>query len=240
MNESVKKLRTINVEDEPMASELLVDYIKKVSGLELIGSFRNGLDALSFLQSNQVDLMFLDINMPDLSGVELARSLKNPPMIIFTTAYSDYAVEGFDLMAVDYLLKPIDFVRFLKACNKAIELGAKTEAPVHLEAKNEQEFILLKSGKETHRLRFDHIYYLEGSGNYITYHTSSGKLLSLQTMKELEEELPRQFVRIHKSFIVNIDHVDSFESHQVKVKGSDLPISQANREAFLKRVAKPI
>ncbi|HEY9116376.1 MAG TPA: LytTR family DNA-binding domain-containing protein, partial [Roseivirga sp.] len=116
----------------------------------------------------------------------------------------------------------------------------KTEAPVHLEAKNEQEFILLKSGKETHRLRFDHIYYLEGTGNYITYHTSSGKLLSLQTMKELEEELPRQFVRIHKSFIINIDHVDSFESHQVRIKGSDLPISQANREAFLKRVAKPI
>lgn len=228
----MKKLRTINVEDEPMASELLVDYISKVPGLELVGSFRNGLDALSFLQSNPVDLMFLDINMPDLSGVELARSLKNPPMIIFTTAYSDYAVEGFDLMAVDYLLKPIEFVRFLKACNKAIELGTKMDTQPDFDAKHGQEFILVKSGKETHRLRLDQIYYLEGTGNYVTYHTTSGKLLSLQTMKELEEKLPREFIRVHKSYIVNLQHVKSFESYQINIEGRNIPLSQAYKSGF--------
>lgn len=223
-------LKTIVVEDEPMALELMVDYIEKVKRLELIGSFRNGLLALDFLKQNKVDLIFLDINMPDLSGIELANLLEESPQIIFTTAYSEYAIEGFDLNAVDYLLKPISFARFLKACDRAIE--KKRTTTVKSEA-HSRKFLLIKSGTETHKVFQSDILFIEGSGNYVTYHTTKGKLMSLQTMKELEAQLEPPFVRAHKSYIINLDYLTSFESHQLSIGKTKIPISQAYKLGFL-------
>lgn len=229
-------LKTIVVEDEPMALEVVIDYIQKVSALELIGTFRNGIEALSFLQSNEVELMFLDINMPDLTGMELAKSLNDPPMIIFTTAYSEYAIEGFNVMAVDYLLKPIEFVRFLKACNKAISMTQNKESYLTTDVGSTDNYLMVKSGTETHKVLFENILYIEGNGNYVTYYTENGKLMSLHTMKELELTLPKAFIRVHKSYIINLSKLKSYESHQIKIADSKIPLSQAYKSEFLRRL----
>ncbi|MEC7755647.1 MAG: LytTR family DNA-binding domain-containing protein [Bacteroidota bacterium] len=234
-NVMVQPFKTIAVEDEPMALEVMVDYIGKVPGLELVATFRHGMHALDYLRKHPVDLMFLDINMPDLSGMELARLLQKPPKIIFTTAYSEYAVEGFEVEAVDYLLKPVDFARFVKACERAMAQTKPLTTSVE-PVGNEETYLLIKSGTETHKVSVDEVHFLEGSGNYVTYHTAKGKIMSLQTMKELEASLPAPFVRIHKSYIINLKHLNSFEAHQVSIGKSKIPLSQAYRDSFFSRL----
>lgn len=227
-------MKCIIVDDEPFAIDLLKTYVEKTDFLELIGTFSNPLKAYSFLTTNSADLIFLDINMPELTGLQLIKSLNHCPATILTTAYSEYGVESYDYNVVDYLLKPIRYDRFLKAVNKASELlPANRTSSLTIEDKS----INIKSGNKVHRLMISSILFVEASGNYMIFHTSNGKILSLMTMKEVIDILPKeQFARIHKSFIISLAAIDVMERAQVTVKGTKIPIGNIYREQLIARL----
>lgn len=233
-------MRCIIVDDEPLAIEGMILNIKQIDSLELVGSFSNALDAHKFLKENDIDLMFLDINMPNLTGLELAKIILNPPMIIFTTAYSEYAVESYEVAAVDYLTKPIRFQRFFQAVSKAEEqykLRKKTETSTsnqHL-----SEYILIKADRRTHRVAVNDIQYIEGLKDYVLVHTLNEKLAVAMNIKTIGTQLPEShFVRINKSFIVNLNHVNSFDNDFLKIDSKELPIGLVFRENFYKKIAQ--
>jgi len=228
------KLKTIAIDDEPLALRLVSEYISKTPFLELVGSFDNPLDAIDFLSSQSVDLIFVDIQMPDLTGIEFARSLENAPKIIFTTAYEKYALDGFKLNAIDYLLKPFSYEEFLKAAQKArkqLELEANT-LPL-IEANN--QFLFLKSEYKIRRINFNDILYIEGLKDYIkVYTTGEDKpVLSLNSMKSLEEKLPEgQFMRVHRSFIVNLSKISIIERSRIIFGKTYIPVSDQYKDKF--------
>lgn len=234
-------MKCLAIDDEPMALDIIKDYINKTPFLELSASFRDSLKALDFLQNNPVDLIFLDINMPDLTGIQFLRALTVQPMIIFTTAYSKYAVESYEYDAVDYLLKPIEFDRFLKAVNKAWDhnqLNDQSAAGQTLQ-KADSEFIMVKSGQDIHNLKADEILYIESAGNYVTFVLPGRKVMSLFSMNKLLEILPGyKFCRIHKSYIVNLQHINKIERHQVLIGKKEVPIGNIYRELFFKAIQK--
>jgi DNA-binding LytR/AlgR family response regulator len=233
-------MRCIIVDDEPLAIEGMTLNIRQIDSLELVGSFSNALDAHKFLKENDIDLMFLDINMPNLTGLELAKIILNPPMIIFTTAYSEYAVESYEVAAVDYLTKPIRFQRFFQAVSKAEEqykLRKKTETSPsnqHL-----SEYILIKADRRTHRVAVNDIQYVEGLKDYVLVHTLTEKLAVAMNIKTIGTQLPEShFVRINKSFIVNLNHVNSFDNDFLKIDSKELPIGLVFREHFYKKITQ--
>ena len=235
-------MKCLIVEDEPFALELTRGYVLRTPFLFLSEAFTNPFKALTFLMENEIDLLFLDINMPELSGLELLNSLPIPPMVIFTTAYPEFGAESYNYNAVDYLLKPITYGRFLKAVNKAVELrGAKMEVqPLASRTQDNiptPEQIFLKSGKKVHMVKVESILYIEGAGNYMAFYLTGGKkILSLFNMKELMKLLPgNRFVRIHKSYVVALEHLDFVERHQVSIQGNILPIGLTYREHFFER-----
>lgn len=212
------KLSAIAIDDEPKALEVVQMHANKVPFLDLRASFIDAFEALPFLRQNKVDLLFLDIKMPDISGIEFAQILKNGPLVVFTTAYSEYAVQGFDLDAVDYLLKPFSLARFTKACNKALEMKnvRGVEAP---------DFIFLKTGYEEEKVYLKDILYIEAAGNYMTYVLKERKLMCRQNVPEAMQALPEQdFVRVHRSFIVGVQHVGKIARQQVWVNGVEIPV----------------
>jgi two-component system LytT family response regulator len=213
-------MRAIAIDDEPMALAVVRAHAAKVPYLELAGCFTRALEGLDYLQKHPVDLLFLDIKMPDITGLEFVHSLPKKPLVIFTTAYAEHAVESFELDAVDYLLKPFSLARFLKACNKAQELW-------QLRGQNAaaKDFIFLKTGYEQVRVAFVDILYLEAAGNYVTFVLDGKKLLSRMTMAEVELLLPAErFVRIHRSYVVAKDKIERVDRHQVTVRGQALPL----------------
>jgi two-component system LytT family response regulator len=230
-------MRCLIIDDEPKALEILSDYVEKTPGLKLVGTFRDSLEALKFIRDNPVDLLFLDINMPELSGIQFLNSLRDTPLVIFTTAYSEYALESYDYDAVDYLLKPIEFDRFLKAVNKAWQrYPVKGKSKISFNGRSGSVFI--KSGTDYVRLKTREILYIRGTGNYLTFVTTGKEILSLLTMKRALEILPRSFFRIHRSYIINFDHADLIDSYEVKIKDTRLPIGDSYRDklfSFLKR-----
>lgn len=226
-------LKSIIIDDEPLARKLLQDFAGKVSFLEISDSFSNGVEALQYLQQHEVDLVFLDIQMPDITGLELLKTLTSPPRVIFTTAYAEYAVEGFNLDAVDYLLKPFDFPRFLKAVNKVMKLQLLKNQPKARVNQQEDDFLFVKDGRELVKVYFDEIDYIQGQKDYVLFKTKSKKLLSLMNMKDLERDLPKErFLRIHQSYIINILQIQSVSSDQVRVAGEWLSVSQSYKQAF--------
>jgi DNA-binding LytR/AlgR family response regulator len=228
-------IRTIAIDDEPLALQLVNGYISKTSFLEQVASFDNPLDAMDFLSSNPVDLIFLDIHMPDLSGIEFTRILENRPKIIFTTAYEKYALEGFKLEAVDYLLKPFSYEEFFKAAKKAekllrLEHSAQTE---EIEANN--EFLFLKSEYKIRRINFNEIKYIEGLKDYVkVYLQNEDKpILSLNSLKSLETKLPEsKFMRVHRSFIVNLDKIEIIERSRIVFGKTYIPVSDQYKDKF--------
>lgn len=223
-------IKCIVIDDEPMALDILKDYIKRVSFLNLKGTYRSSINALEDIQNEQIDLIFLDINMPDLSGIQFLHSLTYQPMIIFTTAYSEYAVESYEYQAVDYLLKPIEFERFLKASNKALEKFKQLEKEPH-NTRKDSESIFIKSGTEIHRLNIDKILSVESAGNYVQFVTSSKTIMALMTMAEVLKLLrEHSFIRVHRSFIVAIKHIDVIENDFVKIAKKKIPIGDKYRE----------
>jgi DNA-binding LytR/AlgR family response regulator len=225
-------MNCIAIDDEPKALEVIERYCGKVDSIELLSVFREPLKAIEFLSRAKVDLIFLDINMPDVNGLQLFSALPEKPMVIFTTAYSDYAVESYDLRAIDYLLKPITFERFLSSANKAVELFIlKNKKPAT------PEFVLIKSGPQTHKVKVDDILYMEKEGNYLTVFTKDKKILIRENMTEVFDIIPEEgFVRVHKSFIVSLKHISSFEIHQVTVGNNKIPIGSSYGEELKKQL----
>jgi DNA-binding LytR/AlgR family response regulator len=212
-------INTIAIDDEPIALDIIEIYAKKIPFLSLEKSFTNAFEALDYLKSNQVELLFLDIKMPDISGIDFLTSLTVKPHVIFTTAYSEHAVTGFELEAVDYLLKPFSFPRFLKACNKVSDL-------VNLRQDSKVDHIFVKDGFDVIRIDFNNILYLEATGNYIRYVLKDRGILTRMTIKEAIEILPKnQFMQVHRSFIVNLFLIDKMERHQLRINKTLIPIS---------------
>ncbi len=222
-------MKCLVIDDEPKAVEILSDYIEKVPDLECSGAFRDPLKALNHIQCHPVDLLFLDINMPDLSGIQFLNALEHHPLVIFTTAYSEYALDSYDYDAVDYLLKPIEFDRFLKAVNKAFR-RFKERKKGRVPLGGDSDYIFIKSGTDYHKLDTRSILYIKGTGNYLTFVTLKKEILTLLTMNEALEILPPQFNRIHKSYIINLDHVELIDTEEVKIKDQRIPIGDHYRD----------
>ena len=228
-------LNCIAIDDEPKALDIVELYAGKVPFINLKKQFRDALEALNYISQQKVDLIFLDINMPDLNGIEFLESLQNPPLIIFTTAYSEYAVQSYEYKAVDYLLKPFTFSRFLKAVNHANEIFAGKEKDIS--KPDETASIIIKSGTEKYNIELKDILYVEGAQNYIFIHTLDKKIMTLMRMKDLEKVLPDElFCRVHKSFIVALNKIEKIESMQILIKGTEIPIGKIYKELFTRRI----
>ncbi len=221
----------IAVDDEPLAIDLMETYISQVPGLELMGTFTDAISAWGYIQKNPVDLIFLDIQMPDITGTQLARSLdKRQPMIIFTTAYSKFAVEGFNLNAVDYLLKPFDFNRFLEAVSRAKEYKSFQE---NSKNQTEETALFIKADYKNVKVNTKDILYIEGFDDYIKIHLETGKsLVTLTSLKSILEKLPENdFIRIHRSYIVSKNKIERIYNQLVKVGDKDIPIGKSYVDA---------
>ena len=233
-------MKCVAIDDEPVALDILKDYMEKVPFLECVGVFRDPLKALDYLRKKKIDLIFLDINMPDLSGIQFLKTLKKPPLVVFTTAYSEYALESYDYDAVDYLLKPIEFERFVKAANKAEEM-MRIKAKDRPIWSGERDYIFIKSGTNFHKVKTKDIYYIKGTGNYVTFVLDQKEILSLMTMTKALEGLPRDlFVRVHKSYIVNSHHVDLVENEELRIRGERIPIGDSYKQSFFDSIKKHI
>ncbi|HRE65770.1 MAG TPA: response regulator transcription factor [Cyclobacteriaceae bacterium] len=224
------KVTCIIVEDEPLAVKVLTDYISQVPFLELKGAFKDAIDATTFLRTNTVDLMFLDIHLPKLRGMAFLKSLVRPPSVIITTAYHQYAVEGFDLSVADYLLKPFEFERFLAAVNKVKTLSTNTT--VDEEAK---DFVFLNIQKKKVKIHFSDIVYIESQRDYIKIVTTKKEYVSKLSTVEIESLLPaRHFKRVHRSYIISMNMIQSYSAESVEVNGVVIPIGRMYRDVFEK------
>lgn len=218
------------IDDEPFARSLLSDYIHKVPYLNLKDSFSSGLLALEMLNNEKVDLLFLDIQMPDINGIEFLKSLKEAPKVIFTTAHAEFALEGYELDVLDYLLKPFDFPRFLKAIEKVSKHHVSSS---NSGKKNQLKYILVKDGYNLVKVSLEDILYIKGLKDYVQIVTAKKKIVSLQTLKELSENLPDDmFFRVHNSYIVGFDHINSIGKNQIKIQGDSIPIGSTFKKHF--------
>lgn len=225
----------IAIDDEPMALEVIERYCQKTGLTELKATFREPVKAIEYLNRETVDLVFLDINMPDVSGIQLLRTLPVKPMVIFTTAYSNYAVESYDLNAVDYLLKPITFERFLAAVNKAT--GLKTFKNGTTPKDDDDASIFVKSGPQTYQVKLSDILYLEKDGNYITICLKDKNILVRENMGDIFDLVPAvDFIRVHKSYVVAIRHITMIESHQLIIGQAKIPIGSTYRDSLKTRL----
>jgi len=234
------KIRTLIVDDEPHAIEVIETYLGNFTEMEIMGRCNSAIQAFQLLQQKPVDLMFLDIKMPGLNGNDLLRSLKNPPKVIFTTAYSEYAVEGFDLNAVDYLLKPVSFDRFLRAIEKVYHLHGQKPVAIlahEIPVGDTDAFLYLKVERKTIKLNINDILWIESLRDYVKVITAGQVYISKQKISFLEEMLPeRRFVRIHRSFIVSINKISAFYAGTVEVSGHELPIGRNYKQDLQKRL----
>ena len=227
-------ITVIAIDDEPLALELIVDYIRKTPDLKLLGKFENPLEAAQYIRKNSVDLVFTDIQMPGLSGIEFTKSMVNGPVVIFTTAYDKYAIEGFKLDVADYLLKPFTYEEFLTSVHKAdrmIRSGKKTPE----EVLSNSEFLFLKSDYKIKRINFEDILYIEGLGAYVKVYTqhSAEPVLSLSSLKVLETKLPAdKFMRVHRSFIVNLQKIDTIDRSRIVFGKNYVPVGDQYKEQF--------
>lgn len=231
------KIKCVIADDEQLARQLLKSYVDKLPQLELVAMCKNAVEVLSVLQQNSVDLLLLDIQMPDLTGIDLLKTVQYPPKVIFTTAYKEYALEGFELNVVDYMLKPIAFDRFVRGINKVQEqLTPKTIVPKpepEVEKSPSKNYISVKADHKIYKLNFSDIIYIEGMREYVAFHTSDNKILTLESLKNLEQTLPNQFMRVHKSFIVNKEKIQSLSGNQIEVNGNSIPVGKSYKKEVL-------
>ncbi len=226
----MERIKCIIIDDEPIAREGLEEYVSQIDFLQLEGSCKNAIEATTALQKGPVDLIFLDIQMPKISGIEFLKNLRNPPLTVFTTAYPQYAIEGFELDIVDYLLKPISFARFMKAASKAMDiLNQKSSAqPVS------NDFFFVKCSQKIEKIILNKITYVESMANYVIIHTEDQKYVTYLTFKGIEDQLPSdRFIRIHRSYIVALKAIKTIEGSDLIVKGATLPISKNYRDEVM-------
>ncbi|WP_346860118.1 LytTR family DNA-binding domain-containing protein [uncultured Draconibacterium sp.] len=236
------KINCLVIDDERLAREYLKNYISKIPELELLGDFNSPLKATELIKKGEVDLLFIDIQMPDITGIAFVKSLKSKPEIIFTTAYQEYALEGFNLSAIDYLLKPFSFERFFQAVIKVIDkLGDKSEKniqpqlPEDVQTTYTESYLSIRADRKFYKINFDDIKYIEGQKAYVTFHTQKKRITALASLKELEESLPKkQFIRIHKSYIVSIKEILSLEGNIIEVDDIKLPVGKLYKDDVMK------
>lgn len=229
-------IKCIIVDDEPLAIEVIESYIDRITDLEIVAKCKNALTAFELLQKEKVDLIFLDIQMPKLTGLDFLKSLKYPPKVILTTAYRDYALEGYELDVVDYLLKPISFERFLKAVSKVYDVNTTTEEEKDAIPESE-EYIYLKADKKMVKVRLHEILYIESLKDYVRVSTSNKDVITHQKISYLEEKLPEEcFLRIHRSFIVALRKIETYSASTIEVPGKELPIGRMYKEQVLERL----
>jgi len=236
----MKKIRCIVADDEKLARDIIEGYAANLQQLELVASCANGMEVYNALKTNTIDLLFLDIKMPQLSGIELLRTLPQAPLVIITTAYREYALEAYELTVIDYLLKPISFERFLKAIHKyeAVTRAQETILPPTPEQPAENShFLYIKSDKKMVRVLLKEILYVEGLKDYVKVHTTDKTFTTYQTLTYFEEKLPApQFLRVHRSYIISLDHIHSYTASQVEVGGQSIPIGASYSREVLKRL----
>lgn len=233
-------IRCIVIDDEPLALKQIESYIQKTPFLEVVASLESALFASEVLKNEQIDLMFVDINMPDLNGMDFVKTLVNPPKVIFTTAYAEYALDGFKVDAIDYLLKPICFTDFLKSANKA-KAWFEAHTTGSVQVRNNEEFLFIKSDYRIVRINFMDINYIEAMNEYVKIHlTGSKPIMSLISMKQLEQQLPvDRFMRVHRSFIVNLSKITIIERNRIVFDGKVyIPVSEQYKEKFQDYVNK--
>lgn len=251
--------KVLIVDDEFLARKLLQGYVQKMPNLELVGTAQNSFEAFSFIKEHPIDILLLDIHMPDLNGIELARTLKNVPVIIFTTAYSEYALESYEVNATDYLLKPITLPRFMQAIEKAERvLGASTPSATTPPSLPDQlqettaaakapeaspttspNYLMVKADYRLYKINYDDLLYIEGQHEYVSFYTRGKRITALYSLKSLEEQLPSErFVRVHKSYIVSINDISEIEQLSVTVAGQKIPIGGSYRDQLLARLGQ--
>ena len=225
------KIRCMIVDDEPLARRVLEKHIALLPSLELVKECANAMEAAAYLHAHPVDVMFLDIKMPELTGLDFLETLSNPPHVILTTAYSEYALEGYEYSVVDYLLKPISFERFLKAVNKVSERIEKSQVPERrTDSKVKDHFIFLRADKVEHKVMLSEIRYIEGCGNFVKVHTKNKMIMVAETMATIEERLPGDvFIRVHKSYLVSIRKIDSIEGNMIRIGEKVIPIGKTHK-----------
>jgi DNA-binding LytR/AlgR family response regulator len=234
------KLRVVIIDDEPLAQKGLEDHINETGFLELAGKAEDPIEALEILTCQNIDIVFLDIEMPKMSGITFLENLKKPPIVIICSAYAEYALKSFELDVLDYLLKPVTFERFTKAVVKAREFYELRKNGKH-EIYMQSEYFFVKSNQKIEKINFDDINYLEAMGNYVTIHTNAKKFVTYLTLKGIEEYLPKDFyVRIHKSYLVPIDKIQSIDESDIKVADVLLPISRNYKEELITRINRKL
>jgi two-component system, LytTR family, response regulator len=236
-------INCVAIDDEPLALDIIKDYAKRIPFLNLIATFDNAMDCLSYLKDNKVDLMFLDIQMEELTGIQLLSVLKEKPQVIFTTAYDQFALKGYELDVLDYLLKPISFERFLKAADKAYDkIVSKPEAKsvvTEIIPQKTVDYCFVKSEFHLEKINFAEVLYIEGMGDYLMIHTASKKIMTLQSFKKAEETFPAgNFCRVHKSYIVAIDKIESIERNRIKIGSMLIPVSDSYKKEFFAIIEK--
>jgi len=239
-------IRCAIIDDEYLARQYMKDYVSKIPYLELVGDYNSPLKVMTLLQEGKIDLLLLDIQMPDISGLEFLRSLENKPYVILTTAYEEYALEGYELEVTDYLLKPFSFDRFLKATNKVNKdiqekiSNQAEQSPTTAQEDNQTDFtenyIIIRADRKYYKINYEDLIYVEGQKAYVTFHSENKKrITALASLKELEEKLPSdRFIRIHKSYIVAIKKIDSLEGNQLEVAGEKFPVGKNYRQEVAK------
>ncbi len=231
------KIRCIAIDDEPPALAQMEEYISRVPFLELIHTFDNGINAIEFLKENDIDLIFLDIEMEGFTGIQMLKVIKNKPFVILTTAYDQYAIQAFDLDVTDYLLKPISFERFFKSAEKIYDLMNEKRqqgiAPVQTITSDEKNYIFVKTEYRMQRVDFKDILYIEGLKEYLIIKMISGRVITLQSFKHMEEMLPASnFIRVHKSYMVAIDKIEFIERNRIKISDKLIPIGDTYKKVF--------
>lgn len=231
------KINCIAIDDEPLALDIIKDYSSKVPFLKLIKTFTKPVDSIEFIQKNHVDLIFLDVQMEGITGLQLINALKKSPQIILTTAYDKYAVQGFELDITDYLLKPISFERYIRACDRAYDRTFKTNGVKtvtgEISPRREQNYFFVKTEFRLQKINFDEILYIEGMGDYLRIVAKQGKIMTLQNFKRMEAILPEaDFCRVHKSYMISLNNINCIEKSHVKISDKEIPISDFYRNNF--------
>jgi|UniRef100_UPI0040497B83 two-component system, LytTR family, response regulator len=232
-------IRCMVVDDEPLALDILEDYISKVPFLTLVKTTTSAIEGLSLVQSDAIDLVFLDVQMPELTGIQFLKIINGKCDVILTTAYSQYALDGYELDVVDYLLKPIAFDRFYKAAQKVLQSSGNTNssAPEVLSVQKNHDFIFVKTEHKIQKIYLDDILYIEGLKDYISIFTRSERVITLQNMKKMEESLPsKSFIRVHKSYIIALGKIESIERSRIQIGEKIIPIGDTYREYFFKQI----
>ncbi len=227
------------VDDEPVARKGIAGYVEQTPFLNLAGTCKGALEANDFLRKQPIDLLFLDIQMPDLTGTDFMRSLENPPAVIFTTAYREYAIEGFELNALDYLVKPISFQQFLKSANKALSHFEMLRRPGPSVGQGGKDHFFIKSDGRFIKIKLDDVLYFESEKDYVFIYTVQKRYMVLISLKQLEKELPpEKFLRVHRSFVVSLDKVESMEGNKLVIKDKQVPVSRSMQETIYDRLIK--